>query len=459
MGTRFRSALSVGVMGALIVGAAISGTATAQPPGDSGQPGQPGTPPATQNERQRHAHPGHGHEWDERCGGWKDQHHGTCVHADVLEDPVLSDSTFADGTETPETTYTSSAATTGTGRCSGPSSYEKFHVLYVTTNSREDRYSSLASTLREKVQKADYYIWKSAEQTGGKRHVRFVCNSSNEITITKVVLSYSAGDSWADTKQALRNNTYNQSDRKYLAFLDWKERDPKTDTRSDGVCGRGEIFGHDIAGQTNDNNRGNMIAGVYLKAEYCLNVWGKTAMHEIGHTLGGVQPSAPRHDGQNYWHPRDEHDRMAYGNNTYIASGCGDSDLDKRFDCNDNDYFNTSPSAGTYLADFWNIARNQYLTDPSVPRNPGSLTASAVSSSQINLSWNDNSWNEDGFKIERSTDGGVSWTQIATVGRNVKSYSNTGLSSATTYHYRVRAYGAGGNSSYSNTASATTPII
>jgi hypothetical protein len=43
------------------------------------------------------------------------------------------------------------------------------------------------------------------------------------------------------------------------------------------------------------------------------------------------------------------------------------------------------------------------------------------------------------------------------VGANVTSYANTGLSSNTTYRYRVRAYNASGNSSYSNIASATTP--
>jgi pectate lyase len=92
---------------------------------------------------------------------------------------------------------------------------------------------------------------------------------------------------------------------------------------------------------------------------------------------------------------------------------------------------------------------------PSPPAAPGSLAATAISGSQINLGWSDNSNNEDGFKIERSTDG-VNFTQIATVGANVTSYPNTGLAAATTYYYRVRAYNAGGDSGYSNTASATT---
>lgn len=86
---------------------------------------------------------------------------------------------------------------------------------------------------------------------------------------------------------------------------------------------------------------------------------------------------------------------------------------------------------------------------------PSSLSASAASSSQINLSWNDNSNNETGFSIERSTGGG-SYSAIATVGANTTSYSNTGLSASTSYTYRVRAYSGSTYSSYSNTASATT---
>src|SRR5207302_7281827 len=86
---------------------------------------------------------------------------------------------------------------------------------------------------------------------------------------------------------------------------------------------------------------------------------------------------------------------------------------------------------------------------------PSNLTATTVSTSQINLSWTDNSTGEDGFKIEQSTDN-VTFTQIATVGANVTSYSDTGLTASTTYYYRVRATSTlNGDSSYSNVASAT----
>jgi len=87
---------------------------------------------------------------------------------------------------------------------------------------------------------------------------------------------------------------------------------------------------------------------------------------------------------------------------------------------------------------------------------PSSLSAAAVSSSQIDLSWTDNSDNEKGFKIERKAGEGGSFSEIKTVEANAKSYSDTGLSASTTYFYRVKAYNDAGDSAYSNTASAAT---
>jgi fibronectin type 3 domain-containing protein len=87
----------------------------------------------------------------------------------------------------------------------------------------------------------------------------------------------------------------------------------------------------------------------------------------------------------------------------------------------------------------------------AVPSAPTGLSGIAVSRRQINLSWTDTSANETGFKVERSTNGSK-WTQVGTVGANIRSYAATGLSSNTTYYFRVRAYNASGNSAY-------TPVV
>jgi len=101
-----------------------------------------------------------------------------------------------------------------------------------------------------------------------------------------------------------------------------------------------------------------------------------------------------------------------------------------------------------------NPSNESCATTSAVPPNgPSNLAASAVSSSRIDLTWQDNSNNETGFRIERGPQGG-GYGEIATVGANTTSYSNTGLVAGTTYCYRVRAYNAVDNSEYCTEACA-----
>jgi subtilisin family serine protease len=130
-------------------------------------------------------------------------------------------------------------------------------------------------------------------------------------------------------------------------------------------------------------------------------------------------------------------------------------------------YSNTGLAASTaytYLVRAFNsggesVDSNQLsattLAATGVPSAPSALGLTVLSRSQIRLNWTDGSGNETGFKIERSTDG-TSWTQIATVGANVTTFTSSGLKRRRTYWFRVRAYNAVGNSGYTNSASATT---
>ncbi|MGQ9586575.1 MAG: CARDB domain-containing protein [Anaerolineae bacterium] len=85
------------------------------------------------------------------------------------------------------------------------------------------------------------------------------------------------------------------------------------------------------------------------------------------------------------------------------------------------------------------------------PATPTGLSAQAVSCSQINLSWSDNSGNEEGYKVYRNG------AYVGQAGMNATSYQDTGLSQSTTYTYYVKAYRGSTESLSSNTASATTP--
>jgi chitodextrinase len=89
--------------------------------------------------------------------------------------------------------------------------------------------------------------------------------------------------------------------------------------------------------------------------------------------------------------------------------------------------------------------------DTQAPTVPSNLLASAVSTSQINLSWTASTDNKgvSGYKVYRNG------TQIATA--TTTSYSNTGLAGSTAYTYTMSAYDAAGNASgQSASVSATT---
>jgi len=92
---------------------------------------------------------------------------------------------------------------------------------------------------------------------------------------------------------------------------------------------------------------------------------------------------------------------------------------------------------------------------PQAPAAPTGLNASALSPTQIDLTWSDNATNETGFSVERDDGGG--FTAIATPPANATSFSDTTVAPGTFYNYRVRAVNTGVFSGYSNQANATTP--
>jgi len=112
-------------------------------------------------------------------------------------------------------------------------------------------------------------------------------------------------------------------------------------------------------------------------------------------------------------------------------------------------YFYAKDNGGNYPQYYSYI----YITLPPDP--PSSLNATAISSSQINLSWT-NVPDEDGYKLYRSLSASGTYSQIETLGANVTTYSNTDLNPNTQYCYKVESYNSAGSSGYSPYDCATT---
>jgi hypothetical protein len=96
------------------------------------------------------------------------------------------------------------------------------------------------------------------------------------------------------------------------------------------------------------------------------------------------------------------------------------------------------------------------LAGNTAPAAPSGVVATPVSSSQINLTWTNNSANQTSIEIDRSLDG-INFTPFVTnLSGSATSYSDTGLTASTTYYYRVIAKNSVGSSPASTIASALT---
>jgi Fibronectin type III domain/Calcineurin-like phosphoesterase len=170
-------------------------------------------------------------------------------------------------------------------------------------------------------------------------------------------------------------------------------------------------------------------------------------------------------------HDRD-YERVVESNFPYFVVGTGGATLDSfgppvagsqvRYN---GDWGALRVDAGASQLTFQFITRLGQVIDRytlyTVPENylpeaPSNLTAAAASTTQINLAWTDNSSNEDGFQIERSTDDEANFTPVATVGPNVTTYQDTGLAAGIQYYYQVAALNAAGVSPLSNVATDST---
>ena len=79
----------------------------------------------------------------------------------------------------------------------------------------------------------------------------------------------------------------------------------------------------------------------------------------------------------------------------------------------------------------------------------------SISADTIGLIWNDNSFREDFFEIERSENGGF-YSVVGSTGRGATRFTDVELPEETMFSYRVRAVRDGVNSGHTNVVTATT---
>ncbi|HLD35976.1 MAG TPA: DUF2341 domain-containing protein [Planctomycetota bacterium] len=114
-----------------------------------------------------------------------------------------------------------------------------------------------------------------------------------------------------------------------------------------------------------------------------------------------------------------------------------------------NGWSNGSGSGGS------GIVIIRYLTNDTQVNTTTNLRATVVSDTKIVLAWQDNSPGDQGFTLERSLDG-IDWTVTYTLAANTRAYTDTAVSAATDYYYRVRSYNFIENNLNSNTEQTRT---
>jgi hypothetical protein len=232
----------------------------------------------------------------------------------------------------------------------------RVQLLYVHASDVSSRYGQLVPALRGWAGDADQIFEESAARTGGTRNLRFVHDASCQPDVLDVRVPPAGDDYFGATIREVIAQGHNRTDRIYVMFVE---------TTSAGICGIATMSNDDRASDANGHNDGPAYARVDAQ---CWSGW--VVAHELMHNLGGVQRSAPHASGAG--HCIDEYDVMCYRDSTSappIQVRCPDSSWNStRFDCGHDDYFNTNPAPGSYLATHWNPANNRFLiVGPEVP--------------------------------------------------------------------------------------------
>lgn len=253
-------------------------------------------------------------------------------------------------------TTPASTATSPDVTCDGDgTSGYRVQPMYVVEAGRTNRFTQLRDSMRVWAAGTDDVVNRSAALTGGVRHLRYVTAPGGGGCVADVLnVTVPAGSlaSFGSTITAVQALGYTSAARKYLMWTD-----------ATSLCGVATMYTSDTDSQSNPNN------GSYPQyARIDSGCWGlgdgsgqhSVEAHEVLHTLGGVQSTAPH--GTRAGHCWDESDTMCYadGGGFAMQQICPTS-AEFFLDCRHDDYFSTFPDPGSYLDLHWNSADSRFL--------------------------------------------------------------------------------------------------
>ncbi len=250
---------------------------------------------------------------------------------------------------------------------SGP----RVQLIYARAGDTVDRFADVLPLLRADADDADALVNVSAGQAGEGRRIRFARNARCRVDVASVTLSATGDDTFANTRAELRDQGFTADNRKYAVFVD----------AAVGICGVAQLYDDDRPGQDNLSNTG---PAMYARVD--APCWPTALLHEVLHTLGAVQKSAPH--ASRAGHCTDEQDVMCYPDaiDVVMTLACPDADVGQ-VDCNHDDYFSPNPAPDSYLAGAWNVADSRYLDVGAVPIAGPDATLTVPASGPAGVAW------------------------------------------------------------------------
>jgi PKD repeat protein len=226
-------------------------------------------------------------------------------------------------------------------------------VIYARPAGSQDRRAESVDTIRSQMRRMNWVLNRDSIASGGPTaDYRVACEfplTEQRIFVGSLVTN---GSSYADIVASAKAAGWIDYRVDHTIFFDGE--DP-----TGAACGVGNIWNDQSLSATNRNNNPNVAGATGDYGVTYRSCWNtNTAMHENGHNSGAVQPNAAHATGVGGWHCWDEQDVMCYSpdggpnHQEGVELLCNDREY---FDCGYDDYFDSNPEPGEYLATHWNM--------------------------------------------------------------------------------------------------------
>ena len=295
----------------------------------------------------------------EACGG-------AGFTASRVQGLLLCTHSAPDAAPAPERRTQSAAAAIGASRVScfgNGTSGKRVQPVYAVPEGQAFDGSAHARMINVWIPNMDAAVRSASRPSGAELGIRFVTEASCRPAVPVVSLpGYTATPSdgqFGLIVESLRAQGFGRGDRKYVVWF-----------QGEGFgrsCGFGSTAADDSPGPTNVHNGDVLDRSGAANPSYavvyqpCWGTGGSGAdieLHELFHTLGAVQLSAPHSNGKS--HCTDDADLLCYSEDGAPAAWARCSGAEQ-IDCGKDDYFNPQPSVGSYLSTHWNTANSRFL--------------------------------------------------------------------------------------------------